>query len=290
MIKNQTNKEIESNKSKFIIKHSIQDKIQNNYLNIKKIKNKNTNQIIKNNENTKIKFKNKKNAKTKKNQNLITNYLYQNYKNLKNESFFDCEKTEKTPVTQIPINNRKISYHFILPIQNSFSLPKVYSWQLPTLFPGLPFANSLKIHFPFHTKKITKKVIEYYAETNQTTQSMDINNDFHSENEDEHNSEQSFSSDNNEYEPTRSEDGESDEREDSGAESSDELTNENNHQNENLLIQWNMNSYKKQFEDLKVLSTERKPLLICLQETMLRPNQQALLGGYKSSVKSVNST
>ena len=46
------------------------------------------------------------------------------------------------------------------------------------------------------------------------------------------------------------------------------------------LLSWNLNGYRSHFEEQRLLSVDRKPLFLCLQETHLLPEHLLRLRGY----------
>lgn len=67
-----------------------------------------------------------------------------------------------------------------------------------------------------------------------------------------------------------------------------ESTHTNQH-NETDIIQWNINGYYTRYQYLKILINTYLPLLLCLQETNFKDNNQRNLKGYKKFQKNRSS-
>lgn len=48
----------------------------------------------------------------------------------------------------------------------------------------------------------------------------------------------------------------------------------------NVVLQWNCNGLYSHIEELKLIISENRPLIICIQETLLKQNQHFYLSGY----------
>ena len=55
----------------------------------------------------------------------------------------------------------------------------------------------------------------------------------------------------------------------------------------NNIIQWNIQSYKSNFNELKILLQKYAPACVCIQETLIRPNQIKAPSGYHAITSTV---
>jgi hypothetical protein len=54
------------------------------------------------------------------------------------------------------------------------------------------------------------------------------------------------------------------------------------------IVQWNINGLRNNFEELKILTEELDPTIVCLQETNVKPKQQTIFGGHEVFSKTVH--
>jgi exonuclease III len=54
------------------------------------------------------------------------------------------------------------------------------------------------------------------------------------------------------------------------------------------IVQWNTNDLRNNFEELKILTEELDPTIVCLQETNVKQEQQTIFGRYEVFSKTVH--